>query len=147
MLDHIPIVCWLSGFALLVHRHHAFACSPNRGFLYSVFGYRMVFDICMNMIPLVHLYLCTSNHRSISVVYPKVLRRAWGKLHQIPQEQYRGRFDTFWLCHVALVETDGCVVSSDALPLGQVLWQSGSCSCKSTLICHHPEMSYLRDFD
>ena len=127
MLDHIPTVCWLSGFALLVHRHHAFAYSPNRGFLCSVFGYRMVFDICMNMICLVYLHLCTSNHRSISVVYPKVLGRAWGKSHQIPQEQYRGRFDTFWLCHVVLVEIDGCVVSLDALLLGQVLRQSGIC--------------------
>ena len=127
MLDHIPIVYQLSRFTLLVYRYYAFAYSPNRDFLYSVFVYHMVFDICMNMICLVYLHLCTSNHRSISVVYPKVLGRAWGKSHQIPQEQYRGRFDTFQLCYIVLIEIDGCVVSLDALLLGQVLRQSGIC--------------------
>lgn len=127
MLDCIPKACSLNASALFVHRHRAFAYSSSCVLLYSVFGCHMVFDIHIGTVGPVYHCLCTSGHRNISAACLKAVGWALGRSHQTLQERRFENCGIFRLYHVVLVETDGCAVSANALPIERGSQQSGTC--------------------
>lgn len=127
MLDCIPKACSLNASASFAHRYRAFAYSPSCVLLYSVFECHMVFDIHVGTVGPIYHYLCTSDHRNILAVYPKVVDWPLGKLRRTLQERRCENCGIFGLFRVFLIGVDGRVVSVDALLLEQESQQSGIC--------------------